>query len=213
MNKRGTLIHWIIFGVLAALGLFFVLTANANFGTGPKGQWHLTFLTENYLVAEKESLKLNLQAKALGQEIAQELAINGGFKVGSECGVVDGVPLWNFEEKWCLPKPEKGVKELFLEKKRTGGLHLELQEIEEVGIQNNDYSSLFFGKDGKGVQKTIKSSVGTYSYPITFSIDLGYSFEEYQDLLKEAAALVQDCRNKKSLPECIAEKAPANRWK
>ncbi len=207
MNKRGTLIHWIIFAVLAALGLFLVLTANANFGTGPKGQWPLAFLTENYLAAEKESLKLNLQAKTEGREIARELAINGGFKVGSDCGVVDGIPLWNFEEEWCLPKPEKGVQELFLEKKRVGSISEEMRDIEEVGLQNNDDSSLFFGH---GSQKTVQSSVGRYSYPVTFSIDLGYSFEEYQDLLKEAAVLVQDCRNKKEIKSCIIQN---QRWK
>ncbi len=196
------MIHWIIFGVLAAFGLFIASTANVNLKTtGIKGEWQLQFLKENYLAAEKEELRLNLLSKELGREIARELAINGGFKIGSGCGVTDGgTPLWNFQERWCSVEPEENVKALFLEKKRSG-IPMEIQDIEEVGIVEVDDSSVFFGK---GVQKIVKSAIGTYTYPLTFSIDLGYSFAEYTDLQKEAIALVQNCRNKKDLLGCLA---------
>lgn len=210
MNKKGTLIHWIIFGVLAALGLFIASTTNINLKTtGIKGEWQLQFLKENYLAAEKEELRLNLLAKELGRTIAQELAFNGGFKTSSDCGIVDGIPLWNFEERWCVVEPDRNVKASFLEKKRSG-IPMEMQDIEEVGIDNSgdsdaadnsDDSSVFFGK---GVQKTVKGAVGTYTYPITFSISLGYSFTEYTDLQNEARNLVQNCRNKKELLGCLA---------
>ncbi len=204
MNKKAAMFHWIIFGIVGAIALFFILTAKVNVGMEAKGTWQLTFLKENYLPAEKEAIKLNVQARELGRELAQELAINGGFKTGPDCGVVDGIPLWNFQERWCVPDPEKGIKELFLEKKRVGKAPIELQDIEEVGIQG----SLFFGQ---GVPKTISSRVGTYTYNTAFSISLGYTFDEYQEVEKEAGALVAGCRSRKDLKNCIAEKKP-ERW-
>ncbi len=194
MNTKGALLHWIIFGIIGAVGIFFITTANVEVGAKVHGEWPAAFLKENYFPAQKELLLLELQAREKGEEIIPELAGNAGYASGSECGIVDGVPLWNAkgrrEERNCFPHAVAEAEQLAAEK--MPGF--------EVTVRDN----LFSGKGGK---KTQQSSVGKYTYEKEFLADLGYSFQEYEQLKKEAAFFLSGCRNSNDIGACREEKA------
>src|SRR3989338_4067197 len=195
-HKKGTIIHWILLGVIFALGVFFFASKSNLLSIAPKGQWQLDFLQENYVAAEKELLKTSVVGKNVGSQIALDLARHGGYLAGQEssCGMVRGIPFWNHRETFCLPPTEENVKLLAASKIR--------QEI--PGKQFSDFGfegPLFFAR---GTKETIRSSLARYTYENSFAVNLQYSFEEYTQLELEAALLLEQCRDARNLTACIA---------
>ena len=204
MNKKAALFHWILFGVLGSLVLFYILTAKIDTGSLVKGEWQLQFLKENYLEAEKDLLKLNIAAQKVGRETALELAKNGGYPPGkiSECGVVGtapAVPLWNAGTKWCFPDITKNVEEV-----AKGKFSTERPQPPTTITT----SGTFFR--GKGEKKTIPGSdgVSSYTYEQAFSVDVGYSFDEYVTIEQQATALVMKCHAEPDLAKCLQREKP-----
>lgn len=204
MNKKAAVMFWAIPIFVAALVLYLVLSDAFSLAAEPKGTWQLDFLNKNYLQAEKNLLLLDSTAKNIGQETALDLARNGGFLEGqqSECGSVDGVNLWNIKEKFCFPDVEKNVKE------KVGGklkLRIKNGNFEEIKYNGNILSA-------KGRMDTVKSTVGSYTFDTSFSVYLGYSFDEYSKLQEEGLRLVSSCRENENLKECL-DNAKKDYWK
>ncbi len=199
MNKKGSLLHWTLFGFLIALGMVLVLSP-INLQAKEKGSWQLTFLEENYLEAEKELLKTSIIARKTGLEIAQELAEKGGYlEESSACGELNSLPLWNKKEQPCFPAVNEAVSRLAAERMKAGlG-----RTFTGIGFEEN----LFFGR---GEERTVVSQAGTYYFRDNFAVDLGYSFEEYEKLESEARELIQKCRPANDLPSCLS--ALPERW-
>ncbi|MBI2668525.1 hypothetical protein HYX14_01655 [Candidatus Woesearchaeota archaeon] len=189
MNRQGALVHWILLGMFAALAVFFIAARAGVQAPAIKGEWALQFLNENYLEAQKEQLQMEIRVRNAGIEIARELAGQGGFESASTCGAVDDVSLWNKEERWCWPD-------------LAGAVNAKAQEKLLPFIQFGNKGTIFFGK---GREKTIKSPTGKYTYDTSFSLDLGYSFDEYLLLEETARHLVDTCRNTKNLIVCLEE--------
>lgn len=192
MNKKGAVLHWVVFGLLFALGIFLISVATTDLGLKVKGQWSLTFLEQNYLEAEKELLKLNIVARKIGLGMAQELAEKGGYLQTSSCGSLNQIPLWNKGSDACFPQVKDKATGIAKER-----LKEELKkEFSEIGFKDN----LFFGKGGK---KTISSEVGSYTYDEAFVADLGYSFDEYQELEEKSRELIIRCKSENDLNKCL----------
>ncbi|HLD72103.1 MAG TPA: hypothetical protein VJA23_00810 [Candidatus Nanoarchaeia archaeon] len=199
MNKKATMIHWIILGVLIALGVFFLASKWSNVGIEVKGQWQLDFLEQNYLEAKKEQLKTEIVAREIVSEIALKLASQSGFIEDSPCGKVSGsgpvldYNLWNKAEENCFPDIIKNVAELADQKFKE---KLPQKEYSDFKFKNN-----FFLATGKN-QATV-SKVGTYGYNSDLALNLGYSFEEYDLLKSQAQILINSCKNQKELLSCL----------
>ncbi len=193
MNKKATLIHWIILGVLIALGVFFLASKWSNVGIEVKGQWQLDFLEQNYLEAKKEQLKTEIVAKEIASKIALELSSQGGFIKDSSCGKIKDFNLWNKAEENCFPDIPKNVAELADQKFKE---KLPKKEFSDFKFKDN-----FFLATGKN-QETV-SKVGTYQYSSDLALNLGYSFEEYDLLKSQAQILINCCKNQKDLWPCL----------
>lgn len=195
--------HWIMFGVLIAIAVFFI-AAKKPLTTDIKGQWSADFLKDNYLEAEKKLLNEEVVLRNVGMEVAKELAENGGLSKDkiSECETIDNVNLWNNKDKWCLPDVLNNVNNEAGKKLKT--------RIPEVMFSSLEFKDkmLFV----KGEKKEISSKAGKYVYDTSTAVDLGYSFEEYEQLKEEAGKLVSACKNKKKLIECL-ENNKQKYWK
>ena len=205
MNKKAAVFHWILFGVLGSLVLFYILAAKIDAGSGVKGEWQLQFLKENYLEAEKDLLKLDIAAQKIGRETAIELAKNGGYPPGkiSDCEVVGtapAVPLWNAGTRWCFPDIAKNVQEVAAAKFASERFSVPT-EIQSKGL-------IF---TGKGEKKSISSPAGTYRYDTNFAVNIDYSFADYLNVEQEATDLVLKCHAEADLAKCLQQKP--NWWK
>ena len=200
-SKKGALLHWVVFGILAAIGLFTFLTLNVKVDSGVKGAWHLQFLEENYLPAQEKLLELDIQAKEVGTEVLKELAVKGGFEEQSGCGSVGynvsdklvNFNLWNNAEKECFPDFTQEGSNLFLKRFK--------QEITNKSISKvlfKDQYLIGFGNTG-----VINSKIGSYKYQNNFKVELPYSIQEYNDLISKARRLVMLCQDQKNLKSCL----------
>lgn len=198
MNRKGAVLHWIVFLILGAFGLFFILTAKVEI-KGLDGYWQLNFLEDYYLEAEKDLLKMEEEAKFAGWEAVLELVEEGGGE--SECGILEGFNLRNDLEGFCLVDVEGNF--LLKVKEKLGGIYSEFK---------------LEGKDliGKGEKKSIVTAnpfdipyanidYASYTYNTSFRVNLGYNFDEYNSLLMEAQDLVPKCRGEVDLEKCVEE--------
>jgi len=205
MNKKGTLVHWIILGLLVALGIFFLMSEKSKFGIDVKGEWQLDFLKENFLEAEKKLLQTDSIVKNIGTGFALDLAENGGFEegTGSDCGEYNGINTWNKKNKWCFTYQNLSQMVVSMAGER---LSEKLpQNFSEINING-------FFLTGKGKQDNIVTKNARYSYDTSFAVNLGYSFEEYALLEQEAHRLVTNCQNEKELKDCL-DQLKLNYWK
>lgn len=199
MNKKATLIHWIILGVLIALGVFFLTSKWSNVGIEVKGQWQLDFLEQNYLEAKKEQLKTVIIAKEIVSEIALELSSQGGFIADSPCGKLGEVQLWNQPGEYCFPDLSKNVAELADQKFK--------EKLPQKQFSNFKFKNNYLLADGK--EEKILSPVGIYNYNSGFAVNLDYSFEEYSLLRSQAQNLVESCKNQKEFLSCLDQQKQA----
>src|SRR3989344_1265281 len=193
MNKKGALMHWILFGVLIAIAVFFIATKKP-LTTEIKGQWSADFLKDNYFEAEKKLLYEEVVLRNIGMEVAKELAENGGLSKDkiSECETINNTNLWNKKDKWCWPNVSWEVNDTINKKLK-------------IRIKDVNFSEVWFKEKilfARGEKKNIISKAGNYIYDTSAAVELGYSFEEYGQLNGEAEKLVFTCKNKKKLVEC-----------
>lgn len=112
-SKKGALFHWIIFGILAALGVFFLMIQNTDVGVTAKGDWQLNFLRHYYLQGEQELLATDQAALHLGQTMIPLLAEKAGMVGDSPCGIIEGVQYWNKGTQFCFPEITANLNSLF----------------------------------------------------------------------------------------------------
>jgi len=196
--------HLVLLGLLIGMGTVFLLGGLFNLGGDVKGQWQLDFLKNNYLEAEKELLKNDIIIKQVGIETAKELAANGGYLPGTEssCGKKGDVQIWFKEGRWCF----LGIK----------GIVADLVKIKlNQKMPANKYSDISFNGPfltGKGEKVAISRELATYIFDTSFSVYLGYSFEEYEKIQEEGLRLVSSCHGQENLKECL-DNAKLNYWK
>ena len=201
VSKQGGVLHWIPLIVVPLAIMTFFLLGGVRVQVEPKGIWQADFLYNNYLAAEKELLKTSITGKKIGLETAQELAVLGGNLPGiiPDCGNLNGVMFWNKADKFCFPDIKANVESLGKAKLNTATE----KTFSKIGYDK----TLFYSVGGK---ETITTKYAQYTYDNSFSVDIGYNFDEYGQLFQEATVLVNQCRGK-DIP-CISAAKPAL-WK
>lgn len=112
-SKKGALFHWIIFGILAALGVFLFMVQTTDVAVTTKGDWQLTFVRHYYLQGEQELVTVDQAALQVGHTMIPLLAKKAGFVQDSPCGIIDGVQYWNKGAQFCFPEMTSHLHSLF----------------------------------------------------------------------------------------------------
>lgn len=194
MSRRGAIFHWIIFGIVAAIGLFFLLTGSFKPSTEVRGEWHLGFVHDAVYAAEVDLLALDQDARDFGQKLALQLAENGGFREDSTCGKYNEKQLWNDKENWCLVNVKNSISNLYQQ-------HFLPRKFEITFID-----AVVIGKSGRKTIDLSQKYIQNYTYDYDFTVDLSYNFEEYLLLEQDARALVTLCKNSDNLMKCLEKK-------
>lgn len=218
MNKKGAVFHWILFGVIASIGLYFLLVVNLDLGTETKGVWQLSFVRAT-LDAEKDLLFIDQNARsAVGLAVQglskEELANDFG------CGIYKkNYPFWNKENGFCELQADESIKNKIND-----------YVISETGIT---YDQVFFSEGyliGKSSKKKVITSswdaiplelknTGLFSsyesyvlkpfylnyfYNPNFKVKVGSFFGQgYIKVRNQAEVLVNTCMNSKDLKSCL----------
>ena len=158
MNRRGAVLHWVLFGILAALGLFLLQTGLfTGLGEASGGGWAATFLEEVYYPAEAQHIAEQAAIYLQLEEAVGELALKGGTTEKLSCGEFgSGITFWNKAEEWCYPDFVKDIEEVFR-------LKLEEEKIAHQSLERKDYA--FIVKNGVG---SVEKEKMKYSYPPHF---------------------------------------------
>ncbi len=202
-SKKGALFHWIIFGLLAAIGIFAWSTYDAEIGVKVKGEWQLDFLHNYYVEMEEKLLQTDQIALYAGNKVVLTLAEKGGFAENSKCGVEDGLYYWNNRDTFCFLEVDKEVNFTFNTVSR-----------EQYGA-GQSYAVSHQGSElaGKAEKDLVVSRGGTqYFLKPHFRVNLDYNFDEYFQLQKEASGLVHECKAAQELQKCLKKIMPAY-WK
>ncbi|GEM_PF-3273527 len=210
MNKKGAIFHWIIFGVLIALAIFFLGTQK-SLNVDQKAYWSLHFLKNNYLEAEKILLSYESIERDIAKDTILELTQNGGLQKTeiSACGTLQNINLWNNNNQWCLPDAQNNFSSV-----AAAQLNTKLPKLKFINIQfpQNTFSA-------KAETQSLHTlllkqhnfpSDQTYFYDPSFAIELSYSLDEYTQLQSEAKLLVEKCRNTQEFTTCIELAKPAH---
>lgn len=202
MNKKGTLIHWILFGIIGAIGLFLYYSGTFEPSTAPVGSWQLEMVNSFLHVSQIDLMKLDLSARETGWKVVSELAGRGGFLEISPCGTEKDVNRWNVVDKWCLPDERGNMKTLFFQLFPNP----EKRMFSELMIDNKRIIA-------SGGTKTLKKTdfyLRQYTYNYGFNVNLGYSFDEYAQLAAEARLMVDTCRKEEELQKCLNQVKPTH---
>lgn len=200
--KKGAIFHWIVIIGLPIALITFLLAGGAKVQVQPKGTWQLDFLQNNYLKAEQQLLQTSITGKRAGWDVAEELANNGGHLPGinTACGKHDGVNLWNTPQQWCFPLIKENVERSAQQKLSQT---MPGNTFSKVGYDN----TVFYGVGG---EETIVTKYARYTFNDSFSVNIGYSFEEYQQLFQEATTMIQKCGGKGDAFNCVITAKPAH---
>ncbi len=203
MNKKGTVaLHWILFGIIGAIGLF-LYYANAFVpSSGVIGSWQLDMVNGFLHQSEVDLLTLDLSARDTGWKALSQLSTQGGFLQPSPCGMENGVNRWNIVDQWCLPEEKENMKTLFflLFPNPTG------RTFSPLTIDGER----IMASGGKNVLRSTHFYLRQYTYDYSFNVNLHYSFDEYAQLAAEARKMVDTCRKESDLHLCLNGLKPAH---
>src|SRR3989338_92334 len=101
MNKKGSVLHWIVFGMFA-VWLFFLLSVGIlNFPLGQTGSWQHGLLYDGFYPSEIRQVEEDLFIKEAAALAAREVAASGGFLQFGQLGGYEGYQLWNAQGIWA----------------------------------------------------------------------------------------------------------------
>lgn len=194
MNKKAAFFHWVLFGVLAALGFFFIFTTD-NVIDVHKGENQLEIL-DFYLEFKANNIVEDSKYQQAISETIISLAAKGGIINETGCSNLEGVPLWNLGGTYCYPSEEQAF---ILEFSQLA----EKKALFENDSFEFDYSTVFFS--GTSSEKRIlNNSKIEISIPNSFAINTGYNLaEEYAALKNQASILILECSDKDDLATCL----------
>ncbi len=225
MNKRGAVLFFILFGVAAAVGLFFMLTFDSSSFVQTKGTWPLSFLRATQQTEENllgiDGIAVQSAREAAEVTISTQLAQDAG------CGMYEKIVLWNIPAGFC----NLNVEEIF---KIT--LQTKLKQRTNITYDEIVLAEGFLA--GKTAQrKTITSSLDVipteqrstglfsgydaylirpfylrYEYNPGFRVPLPEKLKAYQTTYEEAKNMVVTCQPDANLLGCLQRSKPAT-WK
>ncbi len=192
INKKGLFFHWVILGMILAVGLFLAITNRFTLKQEPPGKWSTNFIVNTLLPAEIDLLNNDQQAREAAWEVIKQLASKGGFAGDSDCGQVAQINLWNSADRWCIPLV-KDVARNLVESKIS---QTNVAFIGTMLLANGERKVIV--PPGKAKQR--------YEYKTDIAVNLAYSFDEYAFLEQQARLLVKNCANSPNLRQCLTEK-------
>ncbi len=200
INKKGALIHWILFGIIGAIGLFLYYVNAFVPSSGTIGSWQLDVVNGFLHQSEVDLMTLDISARDTGWRALSQLGSQGGFLGPSPCGTEQGVNRWNVVDRWCLPEETKNMKTLFfLLFPHPGKIIFSHLTIDGERIM---------ASGGKRVLKSTNFYLREYTYDYSFDANLHYSFDEYAQLAAEARKMVDTCRKENELQKCLTAVKP-----
>lgn len=187
MNKHGALFHWIVLGMLLAAGIFFLNVSEGITTISTKGQWQTSFIKEYVLEAEFQLINQDAQIREISETILLDL-------LKQPCGHLYATLN---QKPYCVTLDS--IRSQFLSKV-------------EVALQEKFQGQFFDIKleqtilSAKGIPKTIthpQNRFNKYTYNTGFTLNTGYDFTEFAELLASTQELVQSCKSRSDLDECI----------
>ena len=197
MNHKGAVFHWVIFGLLLALGTFFFFF-QIGIQVPVKGNWQLHFLNEVYFKAEEDLLRTEQILRWAGWEALSDVFQSSSMTQATTCSPVVPYPLWNKGEQWCLPP----AKEVFIQKV-TKLIHQDMPQYEFSELNLRGKTLVVKAKPAVLVSKD--PYFARYSYDTSASVDIGYDFVEYGQITSEAQQLVQQCSSARDFESCVQQ--------
>ncbi len=187
INKKGALFHWIVLGLLLATGLFFMNFGEVN-KDAIKGEWQISFLNNVFLPAEHNLLSNDDQIRIISQQTLLDLGAKG-------CGE-EIYPLW--DDKDCLDSVKADDVFSAEIKKRLSQTFPE-RSYHDIEVKKNQVS----GEGNRGEVINKKGFFANYSYDTDFSVDLGYDFDEFRQVLFDSEEIVSKCKNSPNMEGCL----------
>ncbi|MCK4589206.1 MAG: hypothetical protein KAT77_02100 [Nanoarchaeota archaeon] len=192
-SKKGMVLYYIILiGFLFAI-IYYFLSAHyvkpAN-QPGFAGEMQLKFLEEASKVQGKRYY-FEQVAKESAHETARNISYLGGFRnLNLDCGIVGSISFWNNETNYCWPEYKKNFLISFDNNF--------LEEISETGI-NYDYfvkeKTLVGAADDVLLEDFNYGGrlLGQLAWRPSFSVEIDYNLDEYEDLFAYARELIVGC--------------------
>ena len=209
INKRGALFHWIIFGMIGALGLFLFFASRAPVLQEVRGTWQQGLLYDGFFPAEVALQQQDVELQHLFRETAMELAENGGFQKESPCGKLE-VEVRGEEEKntlrniWgegCFPDILKEFQQVFETRLAEKYPSYQFSKIEwQANYLVGQGERSFLPAQ---LKKMPPSWVLQYKVPSGFSFDATPFLDGYTQITIEARQLLEKCRNERDAFACI----------
>jgi hypothetical protein len=205
MNKKAGVLHWTLFGILAALAFFFLLIADLDLGDIAKGTWELGAL-EVFHEAKVDLAVIDSTAVFISELVSKR------FKLLDEnmgCGLHDNVALLNIKDKICDLK-QKAADKFKLEFTQEAKESLTYDEL----IIDENY---LVGKENDfKIKRQHKGDAGnlfsvTYSYNPSFRVKIPI-LNKYVTIQNSVYALFNKCKNNVDLKKCL-DKNKRTDWK
>lgn len=219
MNKKGTIIHWIIFGVFAALGTVFLFSPSADLGFRPYGTWQASLIHAQQ-DAEVDLLYLDQVARVATLDAASRYQLEI-FKEDIGCGSFAGLPLWN-SNQFCIEQTDNEYLELFKKsfQEKVTTLHHFNYDINYDGtgqfilgkseqklkiIEKPENAKLDSASPYLRQVASLLPFKAEYEIPSAFRVALPTEFIEVKETIDSARLLLLACRNKQDLKSCLDE--------
>ena len=209
MDKKAALFHWLFFGVLIALTIFFININTSELGSDQvRGAWHIGTIWAFQ----------DLQIKQLEQdneirEIAYQTRVNLPIPEYFGCGTITDkkIPLLNDGARWC----NVFLQNIFLDnfKINLGDLYEKYSDIllseeyvigvaKELQKEEQDKLSIPMGGMNRHIF-LVPPFRRELSYNPSFRINLGTKLDEFQQFQIKASPLLGACRGNEDLRVCI----------
>ncbi|MBI2151873.1 hypothetical protein HYU21_04065, partial [Candidatus Woesearchaeota archaeon] len=116
MNRKGSIMHWIVFGILAAIGLFMVLTNGLAVSQQKVGPRELAFYYDGFITSQLNQIDWETAGKTIFLQTIREIAANGGFprqQTISEISEILEKNIWNKDGQWTNINLAENIKNNF----------------------------------------------------------------------------------------------------
>src|SRR3989344_3774318 len=220
MNRKGSIMHWMVFGILAAIGLFIILTNGLAVSQQKVGPRELVFYYDGFITSQLNQIDWENAGKEVFLQSVQEISANGGFPIESSNHEGIEKNVWNKDGQWTNINLAENVKTNFDLKLRSW-LNEENLEYTAQGIKANYKPTSLDNIDFKDTSLVVKSKSKIslnkvqnneqyYAYDSSFVLPAEEFFTFFSKTQQEAVKLVDKCSPENSLADCLKKEMPAN---
>jgi len=205
--KKGTVLLWLsVFGLIAALGIFFAMTATQPVTQAFKGQQQLQMLS-TYQEAEEILFYIDQAASYALPAAVDKLGKAGGF-VEPGCGTYLEYNIWNTD---CFPDYKSNLNK-YIDTELNPYLESAPQPTQRIPLNNYDYvitenTIAGIAKEPLAFFTPVPGRIEYYVKP-SFRVDFNHNIERYDTLIGQSIQLLSQCKDTEDLEECIKLRQP-----